>query len=191
MFQQPHIFSVVISSAARYESLGSFDGAVAGTGSDAPPRPTYDEHSPLRYARTGEADSRSGWFRCESKVLTIFGVAANLHAVEFDEMIGSILGTLDKAPGEGPVRSSVCPHPVFESDVGQPLLQPGDRHIFDLGNHVRGLCVSRFRRRACLGKDHGGKEVSTKQGSAGTSVHSSPFRGHRHCATPISARVTL
>src|SRR5580700_8283000 len=79
----------------------------------------------------------------EPEVSTILGVTANVHAVgEVERMIRFILWALSKAPGNSPVRSSVVPHPIFESDRGQPSLQTRRRHIFDPGNRTESLRVS-------------------------------------------------
>jgi hypothetical protein len=87
----------------------------------------------------------------EPEVSTILGVTANVHAVgEVERMIRFILWALSKAPGNSPVRSSVVPHPIFESDRGQPSLQTRRRHIFDPGNRTESLRVSGFSRRAGL-----------------------------------------
>lgn len=64
-------------------------------------------------------------------------------------MISDVFSSLGEAPPNGPVRSSVLTHPVFESNRGQRLVQLRRRHIFDSRNQVSSLWVSRFSRRAC------------------------------------------
>src|SRR5215472_6142222 len=82
--------------------------------------------------------SRGGSDR-NSKVSAILSITANVNAAGVEHMISDVFSSLSEAPANGPVRSSVFTHPVFESNRGQPLVQLRRRHIFDPSNQVGSL----------------------------------------------------